>query len=330
MTTTTEEKNKAIARRWTEELWGAGNLSVADDIVAPDYVRHDAGDPFPVRGPAEVKRLVGMLRGMLPDLTLHIEDVVAAGDRVVSRYIGVATDTRGYMGRPATGNRVRTAAIQIFRFAAGKIVESWAVRDDLGTLVQLGHVPAPGAPPPQTPPATPPSDGIDAGVRIGHVNLRVAELPRSIAFYRDVLGFQVTADASPAGIPIATLSASDYHHHIALNTFRSAGGTPPPAGHTGLHHVAIVYPGRRELAAAVRRIIAHDYPIDAGDDHGATISVYLRDPDGNGLELYYDQPRSQWRDADGAPIMRAEPFDPRTLVAELDAAAGPDAGAAAA
>jgi catechol 2,3-dioxygenase len=301
---------------------------VADDIVAPDYVRHDGGDPFPVRGPAEVKRLVGMLRGMLPDLTLHIDDMVAAGDRVVSRYTGVATDTRGYMGRPATGKRVRTPAIQIFRLAGGKIVESWAVRDDLGTLMQLGHVPAAAAPPSATPSAmvaTP--KPIDDGIRIGHVNLRVADLPRAIGFYRDVLGFHVTADASPAGIPIATLSASDYHHHIALNTFRSAGGTPAPAGHTGLHHVAIVYPGRRDLAVAVRRVLAHDYPIDAGDDHGATISVYLRDPDGNGLELYYDQPRSQWVGADGAPVMRAEPFDPRTLVAELDAAA-PDAAAA--
>ncbi len=314
--TTTEETNKAIARRWTEELWGAGNLHVADEIVAPDYIRHDAGDPFPVRGPAEIKRLVGMLRGMLPDLTLVIEDMIAAGDRVVSRYTGVATDTRGYMGQPATGKRVRTAAIQIFRFEAGRIAESWAVRDDLGTLVQLGHMPAPGARPAPTQ-----SDAIDSGVRIGHVNLRVSDLPRAVAFYRDVLGFQVTGDASPAGIPIATLSASDYHHHIALNTFRSAGGTPPPAGHTGLHHVAILYPGRRELAAAVRRIVAHGYPIDAGEDHAATISVYLRDPDGNGLELYYDQPREQWRDADGAPVMRAEPFDPRTLLAEPAAAA---------
>ena len=138
------EQNKVIARRWSEELWGRGNLAVADEIIAPDYVRHDAGDPFPARGPEDVKRIVAMLRAMLPDLTIEVEDMIADGDRVVSRYTGVATDTRGFMGRPPTGKVVRTPAIQIFRFAGGKIVESWAVRDDLGTLRQLGHVPPPG------------------------------------------------------------------------------------------------------------------------------------------------------------------------------------------
>jgi steroid delta-isomerase-like uncharacterized protein len=137
------EQHKAIARRWSEELWGRGNLAVADEIIAPDYVRHDAGDPFPARGPEDVKRIVAMLRAMLPDLTIEVEDMIADGDRVVSRYTGVATDTRGFMGRPPTGKVVRTPAIQIFRFADGKIVESWAVRDDLGTLRQLGHVPPP-------------------------------------------------------------------------------------------------------------------------------------------------------------------------------------------
>ena len=138
------EENKAIARRWSEELWGRGNLAVADEIIAPDYVRHDAGDPFPARGPEDVKRIIAMLRAMLPDLTIEVEDMIADGDRVVTRYTGVATDTRGYMGRPPTGKVIRTPAIQIFRFADGKIVESWAVRDDLGTLRQLGHLPAPG------------------------------------------------------------------------------------------------------------------------------------------------------------------------------------------
>jgi len=139
------EHNKAIARRWTEELWGRGNLAVADEIIAPDYVRHDPGDPFPARGPEDVKRIVTMLRAMLPDLTIEMEDMVAEGDRVVSRYAAVATDTRGYLGRPPTGTVIRTGAIQIFRFADGKIVESWAMRDDLGTLRQLGHLPPLGA-----------------------------------------------------------------------------------------------------------------------------------------------------------------------------------------
>jgi steroid delta-isomerase-like uncharacterized protein len=135
------EQNKAVARRWSEELWGRGNLRVADEIIAADYVRHDAGDPFSARGPDDVKRIVGMLRSMLPDLRIEIEAIVAEGEFVVSRYVATATDTRGYLGMPATGRTIRTPAMQMFRFANGKIIESWAVRDDLGTLRQLGHLP---------------------------------------------------------------------------------------------------------------------------------------------------------------------------------------------
>ena len=138
------EANKAIVRRWSDDLWSQGKLEVADEIVAPDYVRHDPGDPFPARGPEDVKRLVSMLRAMLPDLTITIEDMIGEGDRVMIRYIAVATDTEGFMGKPATGIETRTVAVQLFRLANGQIVESWAVRDDLGTLRQLGHLPAPG------------------------------------------------------------------------------------------------------------------------------------------------------------------------------------------
>jgi steroid delta-isomerase-like uncharacterized protein len=140
------EQNKALARRWSEELWGQGDLAVADAIIAPDYLRHDPGDPFPARGPEDVKRIVSMLRGMLPDFKIEVEAMVAEGDLVVSRYTATATDTAGYMGLPPTGKAIRTAAIQIFRFADGKIVESWAARDDLGTLRQLGHLPPIGPP----------------------------------------------------------------------------------------------------------------------------------------------------------------------------------------
>ena len=136
---TSIEQNKAAARRWTEELWGRGNLAVADEIIASDYVRHDPGDPFPARGPEDVKRIVTMLRTMLPDFRIELEAMVAEGDIVVSRYTATATDTVGYMGMPPTGKVIRTPAIQMFRFANGKIVESWAARDDLGTLKQLGH-----------------------------------------------------------------------------------------------------------------------------------------------------------------------------------------------
>ena len=137
------ERNKAAALRWSEELWSRGHLAVADEIVAPEYVRHDPGDPFPAQGPEDVKRIVGMLRAMLPDLRISVDAMIAEGDFVVSRYTATATDTVGYMGMPPTGRTLRTPAIQIFRFADGRIVESWAVRDDLGTLRQLGQLPAP-------------------------------------------------------------------------------------------------------------------------------------------------------------------------------------------
>ena len=137
------ERNKNTARRWSEELWSRGNLAVADEIIAPEYERHDPGDPFPAHGPEDVKRIVTMLRTMLPDFRIEVEAVLADGDFVVSRYTSTATDTVGFMGLPATGRRIRAAAIQIFRFSGGKIVESWAARDDLGVLKQLGYWPPP-------------------------------------------------------------------------------------------------------------------------------------------------------------------------------------------
>ena len=157
------------------------------------------------------------------------------------------------------------------------------------------------------------SEPIHPAVRVGHVHLRVADLDRSLAFYRDALGFSVTADAREAGLPMAFLAAGDYHHHIGLNTFESDGGTPPP-GHSGLYHVAFLYPDRRELARAVRRLLDHGVAIDHGTDHGGTVSVYLDDPDGNGVELYYDRPRSDWFDADGRPVIKAERFDAQELL----------------
>lgn len=157
-------------------------------------------------------------------------------------------------------------------------------------------------------------------VRIGHVHLRVGDLEQATAFYRDDLGFYVTAYGPDVGVPgVAFLSAGGYHHHIALNTWSSAGGTPPPKGHAGLHHLAILYPDRRELARAVRRLIERGYPIEDAEDHGATVSVYLSDPDGNGVELYYDRPREEWFDEQGIPIVKAEPFDPRDLLEGSDA-----------
>lgn len=155
--------------------------------------------------------------------------------------------------------------------------------------------------------------------RIGHVHLRVADLARTTAFYRDVLGFDVMAYGPDLGLPgAAFLSMDGYHHHIGLNTWESQRGAAPPAGHTGLYHLAILYPDREELGRAVERVLDHGHPVDGAQDHEATVSVYLRDPDGNGIELYYDRPRSAWFDARGNPVLKAEPFDPRELFEEPD------------
>ena len=132
---------------------------------------------------------------------------------------------------------------------------------------------------------------VDPQTRIGHVHLKVADLDRAVAFYHGVLGFEVM---QRWGRSAAFLSAGGYHHHIGLNTWESAGGTPPPAGTTGLYHVAIRYPTRAELADALRRVLEADIPLEGASDHGVSEALYLRDPDQNGVELYWDRPPDQW------------------------------------
>jgi catechol 2,3-dioxygenase len=149
-------------------------------------------------------------------------------------------------------------------------------------------------------------------IRIGHVHLKVAELERAIAFYRDVLGFQLM---QRFGRSAAFLSAGGYHHHIGLNTWESAGGSPPPPGTTGLYHLAILYPTRVELADALRRLIDAKVPLEGAADHGVSEAIYLRDPDGNGVELYWDKPQNQWpRTANGELAMVTEPLDLESLL----------------
>jgi catechol 2,3-dioxygenase len=158
------------------------------------------------------------------------------------------------------------------------------------------------------------SSPIDAGVRIGHVHLKVADLDRSLAFYHDVLGFELT---QRFGAQAAFLSAGGYHHHLGLNTWESRGGSAPPPGSTGLYHVAIVYPTRALLADALRRLQTAGVPIEGASDHGVSEAIYLRDPDGNGLELYCDRPREQWpRAADGSIAMFTRELDCDSLLKE--------------
>jgi catechol 2,3-dioxygenase len=148
---------------------------------------------------------------------------------------------------------------------------------------------------------------IDPGVRIGHVHLKVADLDRAVRFYRDVLGFELT---QRYGRQAAFLSAGGYHHHIGLNTWESVGGSPPARGTTGLYHLAILYPTRTLLADAVRRVLADGITLDGASDHGVSEAIYLRDPDDNGVELYWDRPREQWpRDAQGGLDMFTRPLD---------------------
>src|SRR5437868_2674991 len=132
---------------------------------------------------------------------------------------------------------------------------------------------------------------IHPDVRIGHVHLKVADLERALAFYRDVLGFELT---QRYGDQAAFLSAGGYHHHIGLNTWESDGGAPPPPRSTGLYHLAILYPTRAELADALRRLMKAGVPLDGASDHGVSEALYLRDPDGNGVELYWDRPKEAW------------------------------------
>lgn len=155
---------------------------------------------------------------------------------------------------------------------------------------------------------------IDAGVRIGHVHLKVADLERSLAFYSGVLGFELT---QRYGSEAAFLSAGGYHHHLGLNTWMSKGGAAPAPHTTGLFHAAILYPTRAALADALRRLIAHGIQLDGASDHGVSEALYLRDPDGNGLELYWDRPENEWpRDAHGGLAMVSEPLDLQALLDE--------------
>jgi catechol 2,3-dioxygenase len=151
-------------------------------------------------------------------------------------------------------------------------------------------------------------------VRIGHVHLRVADLDRALAFYCDLLGFTLKVDGRASGLPIAFLAAGAYHHHVALNATAGPAAVAPPPGHTGLHHVAIVYPDRVALARAVARLVYSGRALDGARDHRATVSVYLKDPDQNGIELYYDRPYADWFDGAGRLIVQNDSFDPATLV----------------
>ncbi len=154
-----------------------------------------------------------------------------------------------------------------------------------------------------------------AGPTIGHVHLRVADLPRAIAFYAEVIGLTVQARY---GDGAAFLSSRGYHHHIGLNTWASLDGAPPPKGHTGLYHTAFLYPNRPSLAAALRRALDASVRITGKADHGVSQAIYFDDPDGNGIEIYWDRPAEDWpRDEDGSLRMRNSPLDLDLLLAEL-------------
>ncbi|WP_376094641.1 VOC family protein [Roseomonas sp. CCTCC AB2023176] len=167
---------------------------------------------------------------------------------------------------------------------------------------------------PEAPFPTPASRYVaPAGLTIGHTHLKVADLDRALVFWRDVIGLEITASRPGA----VFLSAGGYHHHIALNTWESLGGSPPPPGTTGLFHVAMLYPDRASLARALRRVMEAGVPLEGASDHGVSEAIYLRDPDGNGVELYRDRPREDWpRDTAGNIEMYTRRLDLRALLAE--------------
>jgi catechol 2,3-dioxygenase len=155
---------------------------------------------------------------------------------------------------------------------------------------------------------------IDPRVVIGHVHLKVADLERALKFYCGVLGFELQQQF---GSQAAFISAGGYHHHIGLNTWESAGGSPPPPRSTGLYHLAILYPTRAQLANALRRVLDAGIELDGAADHGVSEALYLRDPDGNGVELYRDRPKEQWpRAADGSLAMFTRALDLDALLKE--------------
>ena len=160
---------------------------------------------------------------------------------------------------------------------------------------------------------TPPHDPLPAETRIGHVHLKVSDLERAVAFYREALGFDLV---NRFGDQAAFLSAGGYHHHIGLNTWESKGGSAPPFGHTGLYHFAINYPTRRDLAAALKRLLDAGWGIDGASDHGTHEAIYLHDPDGNGIELAWDRDPSQWR-SNGQIVFERKALDFAGLLAEL-------------
>jgi catechol 2,3-dioxygenase len=165
-----------------------------------------------------------------------------------------------------------------------------------------------------TPPARPARAPIHPGTRIGHVHLKVANIRRALAFWRDVIGLEVQ---QTLGEEAVFLSAGGYHHHIALNTWESKDGAPPPPGCTGLYHLALLYPSRAALAAALKRVLDAGWPLEGASDHGVSEAIYLRDPDGNGVELYRDRPEAEWpRDAAGRLAMHTRRLDLAALLAE--------------
>ncbi len=156
---------------------------------------------------------------------------------------------------------------------------------------------------------------LPAQTRIGHIHLKVADLQCALAFYRDLLGFEVT---TYYGDQAVFLSAGGYHHHIGLNTWQSKNEPPAPPHSVGLYHTAILYPTRKDLGAIFMRLRAAEYPLTGASDHGVSEALYLNDPDGNGVELYWDRPKDLWEyESDGSIIMYTRPLDLRSLIGEL-------------
>jgi catechol 2,3-dioxygenase len=296
-------------------------------------VRGDGGEVLEERGERigkatnNVAEYRALLLGIERAVALGAEEVELVGDsmlvvrQVKGEYKVKNATLRGLHGevKSALGALERWSIRHVRRgenAEADRLVNRVLDGEAVGGAVEPGPAP-PGEAGPE-PSAEPQVQPIDPGVDVGHVHLKVADLDRALDFYRGVLGFELQ---QRLGDEAAFISAGGYHHHIGLNTWHSRGGSPPPPGSTGLFHTAIRYPTRRALAGALRRVADAGIHLTGASDHGVSEALYLNDPDGNGVELYWDRPKDEWpRQPDGKGVaMFTAPLDLQSLLAELDA-----------
>ncbi len=263
-----------------------------------------------VREPAQERRVVVVER----EDESHVVDAVRVGGAQKNGAVGVLQCASEAAARKR--EREQRAAPPTRRIAPRREREGIRTARPDDRLRHRLTIRAPSAGQRRVDTVAPMAEAIDPGVEIGHVHLKVADIDRALDFYHGVLGFDVMIRL---GDQAAFISAGGYHHHIGLNTWESKGGSPPPPGTTGLYHVAIRYPSRAALAKALRQVLDAGIPLTGASDHGVSEAIYLRDPDGNGIELYHDRPQQEWpKGPDGEFVMYTRPLDVEGVLASAE------------